>query len=127
MPSATWPLMMTVETDFSCELAKPQAKAIAKSKRIDLSWEMQNIDVPRKKSKGLRFTPHLYTNEEQRGKREENTRNRYCATAARAFSASSFAPGLPARTRFAHSTPTCDKRTASLVSDSGPPESVLPK
>src|SRR6476646_10973274 len=69
VPSATWPLMMTVEADFSCELAKTHAKARAKNRRINLSWEMQNIDVPRKEFNVPRFAPHLYTNEERIGKR----------------------------------------------------------
>src|SRR5438445_6082838 len=51
----------------------------------------------------------------------------YSATACNAFSANSLAPGLPARTSSAHSAPAFERRTASLVSDSGPPESELPK
>src|SRR6476646_12301948 len=72
VPSATSPLMMTVEDVFSCELAKiqTQAKATAKNKRINLSREMQNIDGPQTKSNVPRFAPHLYTNKERIGKRK---------------------------------------------------------
>src|SRR5712692_9707846 len=38
-----------------------------------------------------------------------------------------FRSGLPARRNSAHSEPAFERRTASLVSDSGPPESELPK
>src|SRR5216683_2823088 len=51
----------------------------------------------------------------------------YSGTACKAFTAKSLAPVLPARRSSTHSTPAFERRMASLVVDSGPPESALPK
>src|SRR5271155_2191082 len=68
VPSATWALMITVEGDLSCELAKTEANAIAKNKRTAKCRATRDIGVRRRKTISELFMPHLYNNEERAGK-----------------------------------------------------------
>src|ERR1700721_1628288 len=68
VPSATWALMMTVEGDLSCELAKAQANASAKNKRVGKCRVTRDVGVRRRKTISELFMPHVYNNEEGAGK-----------------------------------------------------------
>jgi hypothetical protein len=60
--------MITVEGDLSCELAKTQANAIAKNKRIAECRAKRDAGVRRRKTISELFMPHVYNNEEGAGK-----------------------------------------------------------
>src|SRR5580700_11455534 len=63
VPSATWALMITVEGDLSCELAKTHANAIAKNKSIAKCRATRDVDVLRRKTISELFMHHVYNNE----------------------------------------------------------------
>src|SRR5271154_6478263 len=68
VPSATWALMMTVEGDLSCEVAKTQANASTKNKRIAKCQVTRDAGVRRRKTISELFMPHVYNKEEGAGK-----------------------------------------------------------
>src|SRR5271165_6193362 len=68
VPSATWALRMTVEDDLSCECAKTQANAKAKSTGIPRCRARRNVGFLRSKIGAERSMHHLYNNKEGAGK-----------------------------------------------------------